>query len=178
MRSFEFQSAEEFEDKAKSIVLEWLPRLAGRSFHVRLHRRGARHALRTPDVERRLDDALLDALQEAGTPGKLSFSDPGCGDRDRHDRRSRRNFAVDPRRSRASPLCCGRTDGTRFCQLPGGARGSTRTRQGAPCSIEMAAMPNWPMVQALVIRCPVERGAVNSEAPAAIDSGNSSWSAR
>jgi tRNA(Ser,Leu) C12 N-acetylase TAN1 len=75
-RSFEFQSAEELEDKARSITLEWLPRLAGRSFHVRFHRRGPRHAMRSPDVERHLDDALLHALQEAGTPGKLSFSDP------------------------------------------------------------------------------------------------------
>jgi tRNA(Ser,Leu) C12 N-acetylase TAN1 len=75
-RCFEFQSAEELEGKARSIALEWLPRLAGRSFHVRFHRRGPRHALRSPDVERHLDDALLDALQEAGTPGKLSFSDP------------------------------------------------------------------------------------------------------
>jgi tRNA(Ser,Leu) C12 N-acetylase TAN1 len=30
--------------------VEWLPRLAGRSFHVRFHRRGSRHALRSPDV--------------------------------------------------------------------------------------------------------------------------------
>lgn len=74
--SFEFQSAEEFESRAKSLVLQWLPRLAGRSFHVRFHRRGARYALRTPDVERALDDALIDALQEAGAHGKLSFSDP------------------------------------------------------------------------------------------------------
>jgi tRNA(Ser,Leu) C12 N-acetylase TAN1 len=75
-RSFEFQSAEDFEGKARSIALEWLPRLAARSFHVRFHRRGPRPALRSPDGERRLDDALLDALQEAGTPGKVSFSDP------------------------------------------------------------------------------------------------------
>jgi tRNA(Ser,Leu) C12 N-acetylase TAN1 len=75
-RSFEFLSAEEFLGKAKSIAMDWLPRLAGRAFHVRFHRRGSRHALRSPDVERGLDDALLDALQEAGTPGKLSFSDP------------------------------------------------------------------------------------------------------
>ena len=73
--SFEF-SADEFKKKAKSIVLEWLPRLAGRSFHVRFHRRGPRHELRTPEVERFLDDALLEALQQAGTPGRLSFSDP------------------------------------------------------------------------------------------------------
>jgi tRNA(Ser,Leu) C12 N-acetylase TAN1 len=76
MRSFEFRSAEEFKDRAKSILLEWSPRLVGRSFHVRLHRRGARHDLRTPDAERFLDDALLDATTLAGAPAKVSFTDP------------------------------------------------------------------------------------------------------
>ena len=76
MRNFEFHSAQEFEEKAKSIMLEWLPRLTGRSFHVRLHRRGARHDLRTPDAERYFDDAILDATTKAGMPGKISFTDP------------------------------------------------------------------------------------------------------
>lgn len=76
IRSFEFHSSEEFQDKAKDVLIEWLPRLAGRSFHVRFHRRGARHDLRTPDVERFLDDALLDALRQAGTLGTISFMDP------------------------------------------------------------------------------------------------------
>ncbi len=76
MRSFEFQSAEEFQNKAKSIVLEWSPKLAGRSFHVRFHRRGSAHDLPTPDVERFLDDALLEALRQAGAPAMVSFSDP------------------------------------------------------------------------------------------------------
>ncbi len=31
--------------------------------------------MRTPDVERLLDDALLDALTQAGTPGAISFTD-------------------------------------------------------------------------------------------------------
>jgi tRNA(Ser,Leu) C12 N-acetylase TAN1 len=76
MRSFEFQSAEEFLETTKSIILEWLPQLAGQSFHVRFHRRGSTHDLRTPDVERFIDDALLEALRGAGTPGAVSFSDP------------------------------------------------------------------------------------------------------
>jgi tRNA(Ser,Leu) C12 N-acetylase TAN1 len=76
MQGFEFHSAGEFEEKAKSAVMEWLPRLGGRSFHVRLHRRGFKHNLRTPDAERFLDDALLEALKTAGTPGSISFSDP------------------------------------------------------------------------------------------------------
>jgi tRNA(Ser,Leu) C12 N-acetylase TAN1 len=76
IRSFEFHSSEEFQDRAKDVLIGWLPQLAGRSFHVRFHRRGPRHDLRTPDVERFLDDALLDALKRAGTPATISFTDP------------------------------------------------------------------------------------------------------
>jgi tRNA(Ser,Leu) C12 N-acetylase TAN1 len=74
--SFLFESPQEFEDKAKAVVLGWLPRLANCSLHVRLHRRGFKHKLRSPDEERFLDDAILDALKEAGTPGSISFADP------------------------------------------------------------------------------------------------------
>lgn len=76
MRSFEFHSPEEFLSRAKETVMEWLPELAGRSFHVRVHRRGLKHNLRSPDAERALGEALLDALEERGTAGSLSFSDP------------------------------------------------------------------------------------------------------
>jgi tRNA(Ser,Leu) C12 N-acetylase TAN1 len=76
MRCFEFHSAEEFRLRAREAMTEWLPRLAGQSFHVRFHRRGPRDDLATPDIERYLDDALLEALIENGTPGSISFSDP------------------------------------------------------------------------------------------------------
>lgn len=76
MRSFEFRSEEDFKDKARSILLEWSPRLIGRSFHVRAHRRGGPHELRTPDVERFFDDAILEATATVGQPGKISFTDP------------------------------------------------------------------------------------------------------
>lgn len=76
LRCFEFHSAEEFRQAATSIVMEWLPRLHGKSFHVRLHRRGLKHDLRSPEIERFLDEALLAALAQAGAPGCVSFSDP------------------------------------------------------------------------------------------------------
>lgn len=76
MRSFEFHSAAEFRQMAQDTLAEWLPRLAGRSFHVRLHRRGAQHDLRPTQIERSLDDALLDALATAGTPARISFAGP------------------------------------------------------------------------------------------------------
>jgi tRNA(Ser,Leu) C12 N-acetylase TAN1 len=76
LRAVEFHSAEEFTDKLKAILLEWSPRLTGRSFHVRLHRRGAGHNLPTPQTERLLDDFLLSATAAAGAPCKVSFTDP------------------------------------------------------------------------------------------------------
>lgn len=76
MRCFEFHSAEEFRERAKSILSEWVPKLAGRSFHVRLHRRGTKHELHAPDTERFLDDAVIEATTQAGMPARISFADP------------------------------------------------------------------------------------------------------
>jgi tRNA(Ser,Leu) C12 N-acetylase TAN1 len=75
-RNFEFQSAEEFKDKANSVLREWAGRLAGRSFHVRLHRRGACCDLRTPETEKFLDDAALAVTSEIGMASRISFTDP------------------------------------------------------------------------------------------------------
>lgn len=74
--SFNFQSAEEFLAKAKSFLVEWSPQLAGRSFHVRLHRRGPKYDLGTQETEHSLSEAILDATTELGCLGKLSFTDP------------------------------------------------------------------------------------------------------
>jgi len=75
-QSFGFRSAEEFLEKTKSLLVEWSPRLAGRSFHVRLHRRGSKDDLGTQQTEHSLNEAVLDATTKLGTPGKLSFTDP------------------------------------------------------------------------------------------------------
>ena len=50
--------------------------LKGKSFHVRLHRRGFKGTLSTPKEERFLDEALLDALEAEGAPGHIAFTDP------------------------------------------------------------------------------------------------------
>jgi tRNA(Ser,Leu) C12 N-acetylase TAN1 len=76
MRTFDFSSAESFKDNAISIVLEWLPSLAEKSFHARLHRRGPKLYLHTPDVERFLNDVIMEATAKAGLPGRISFTDP------------------------------------------------------------------------------------------------------
>ena len=73
---FRFGSIDELKEKAEAIVREWIPALAGRSFHVRLRRRGGRHEIHAHDVERYLDEALLEALARAGSSGKIAFDDP------------------------------------------------------------------------------------------------------
>lgn len=71
---FTFTSASAFQSQAKATVLEWLPRLANASFHVRLHHRGSE--LDSPAEERCVADALLGGLEAAGTPGRIAFDDP------------------------------------------------------------------------------------------------------
>ena len=75
-RSFEFHSAEDFMEKAKTIIGEWSASLAGHTFHVRLHRRGAKYDLGTQDAEHLFNDVVLNATAQAGMPGKISFTDP------------------------------------------------------------------------------------------------------
>ena len=76
--SFDFQSAEEFFEKTKTLLVEWSPRLAGRSFHVRLHRRGPKYDLGIQETEHSLNEVVLDATMRFGTPGRLSFTNPGA----------------------------------------------------------------------------------------------------
>jgi tRNA(Ser,Leu) C12 N-acetylase TAN1 len=72
-QAFDFARAEEFEARARALALAWVPQLSGKSFHVRLHRRGFKGVLSTPREERFLDEALLSAL---GDGGRISFTDP------------------------------------------------------------------------------------------------------
>lgn len=74
--TFDFDTAEEFEAHARGVVRGWTARLAGKSFHVRLHRRGFKGALSTHDEERLLGESIIAALAEAGTPGRIVFDDP------------------------------------------------------------------------------------------------------
>lgn len=73
---FHFHDAEEFARKARQAVLGFVPALAGKSFHVRMHRRGFRHQLSAQEEERRIGAAIFEALEAAGTPAKVAFDDP------------------------------------------------------------------------------------------------------
>jgi len=74
--TFSFQSPMEFEEKARNAVTAWLPSLEGKRFHLRMHRRGFKGRLSSMDEERFLDTYLLEALQQAGQPARISFENP------------------------------------------------------------------------------------------------------
>jgi tRNA(Ser,Leu) C12 N-acetylase TAN1 len=75
-RCFDFSNPAEFESKARETALAWVPQLAGKTFHVRVHRRGRKGTLVSPDVERAVADALIAALHDAGSPARVAFDDP------------------------------------------------------------------------------------------------------
>lgn len=56
-------------------ALAWAPQLAGKGFHVRIHRRGFKNRLSSMAEERFLDDALLTVLEEMGEPGHIAFAE-------------------------------------------------------------------------------------------------------
>jgi len=74
--TFDFATAEDFEQRARDIALGWAGRLANQRFHVRLHRRGFKGTLSTPHEERFLDNSLLQALAQSNAPGRVGFDDP------------------------------------------------------------------------------------------------------
>jgi len=74
--AFDFPAPEEFRAKARNIVLSWVALLCGRSFHVRMHRRGLKSELPSPSVEQFLSDAILSGTKERGRPGRIDFADP------------------------------------------------------------------------------------------------------
>jgi tRNA(Ser,Leu) C12 N-acetylase TAN1 len=74
--TFTFSSPAEFEARAKESMLALLPSLAGKAFHVRMHRRGFHEQLSSQQEEQILDRYILEQLAAAGSPGHITFSDP------------------------------------------------------------------------------------------------------
>lgn len=75
-RTFEFGDRREFEEAATEAAREFAPRLAGRSFYVRVHRRGMGRYIASDRAERLVADAVFDALEEAGETAEVDFDDP------------------------------------------------------------------------------------------------------
>jgi hypothetical protein len=75
---FNFGTPADFEEKARETVRKFVPALAGKSFHVRMHRRGFKGRMHATQEEQLLSDCLLQALQDLGWPGEITFDDPDC----------------------------------------------------------------------------------------------------
>jgi tRNA(Ser,Leu) C12 N-acetylase TAN1 len=73
--TFHFQSPEEFEANARELALVLAERLAGKSFHVRIHRRGFKGRLSTKEEESSLADAILARLSSSGASARVAFDD-------------------------------------------------------------------------------------------------------
>lgn len=73
---FSFDTAQEFDHKAREILMRYLPALAGKSFHVRVHRRDRLSRFSASAEERSLGGALFDELEKRGSPARLEFRDP------------------------------------------------------------------------------------------------------
>lgn len=74
-RAFDLRASDEFEAKVQAVLEELLPALAGKSFHVRVHHRGALR-MSSRDEEQALDAFLLAALEQQGLSGRITFDDP------------------------------------------------------------------------------------------------------
>jgi hypothetical protein len=76
--TFAFATAAEFQEQARSIGRQWADCMAGRSFHLRLHRRRGDLPVRLSShaEERHLADSIIERLRELGRPGRLDLEDP------------------------------------------------------------------------------------------------------
>ena len=71
---FDYSDQADFERKTVEAVQPWLGRLSGRSFHIRVHRRGSA-LTETQAEEARLGRLVLAELTAQGAQGRISFDD-------------------------------------------------------------------------------------------------------
>lgn len=74
--TFEFEEKDDLSKKAEAIALGWLDRIANRSFHVRMHRRGLKGSVNSREIEGTVGRALMEALQSGGRTCSVDFEDP------------------------------------------------------------------------------------------------------
>lgn len=73
---FSYSSAEEFRTKIKEVVRPWVDEFAGKTFYVRMHRRGFHGALMSRAEESALGEFLLDCLKEDQSDTHVGFENP------------------------------------------------------------------------------------------------------
>jgi tRNA(Ser,Leu) C12 N-acetylase TAN1 len=70
--------ATELESQLLAETASCVDALVGRSFHVRVERRGQKEVARSDGLERRLGTGLVDALRARGAEPRVTFDDPDC----------------------------------------------------------------------------------------------------
>jgi tRNA(Ser,Leu) C12 N-acetylase TAN1 len=73
---FSYESAAEFRTKARAALEPWVAVLAGRRFHVRMHRRGFKGEIASGAEERSLGEFLLERIRAAGAHAHVAFEHP------------------------------------------------------------------------------------------------------
>lgn len=73
---FSYSSAEEFRTKVKKVVRPWANELAGKTFYVRMHRRGFHGELSSQAEESAIGEYLLDRLKEDRSGAHVGFENP------------------------------------------------------------------------------------------------------
>ena len=74
--NFSFDDEDAFESQARDALAERLGELAGRSFYLRVYRRGFKGRHSSHDLERRFGAFVLETLEAAGQFGDVDFVDP------------------------------------------------------------------------------------------------------
>jgi tRNA(Ser,Leu) C12 N-acetylase TAN1 len=75
-QTFNFRDQHVFGIRAAEIAAGWTEQLTGKSFHVRMHRRGFKDQLRSEEEEQFLNAAIVDATAQLGKPAEVSFDNP------------------------------------------------------------------------------------------------------
>lgn len=75
-RKVKFETPAEFEASVREVLEDWATDLAGKSFHVRVHRRGFKSKMSSVEEEERLGSMVFEILEEAGAACEVEFSDP------------------------------------------------------------------------------------------------------
>ncbi len=73
---FCFESAEDFRRHAQAAAAPWVVTLAGKSFYVRMHRRGFSDTLNSHEEESALGRYLIERAKAAGLDARVRFDSP------------------------------------------------------------------------------------------------------
>jgi tRNA(Ser,Leu) C12 N-acetylase TAN1 len=74
--TFTFGDRALFVRRAQEVTLDWVPRLTGHTFHVRIHRRGFKDQLSSVEEEQILTATIIDATGKAGNCAVVNIDDP------------------------------------------------------------------------------------------------------